>query len=358
MFILTNKDVEQILLMPECVSTLEQAYFDLGNHDAAEISRQDLLVDNERPEAIHAFKTMSGSWPRAGVTALRLNSDIVSWPEVNGSPRRVKLPVSDGQRYNGLVLLFSTATGQLLCTFNDGYTQKTRVGGSSGVAAKFLSRENSRVLGVLGSGWQAGAQVEAMCAVRSIERLQVYSPTRKNCLNFVQTYKEKFGIEAVAVSTPLEAAKNADILVSATNSMAPTINKNLVRPGMHITSVRGSEIPTQVLQALDYLVVNTSEPVSAYAARGKPSQVPEFKNGDYSRPDIGIIDFSIVPELKDVVSGQARCRTSKDEVTGFHNYKGLGLQFAAMGSIIYREAKRRKLGLQIENHYFSQDVHP
>ena len=196
-----------------------------------------------------------------------------------------------------------------------------------------------------------------MCAVRSIERVQVYSPTRKNCLNFVQTYKEKFGIVAAAVSTPLEVAKNADILVSATNSMAPTINKNLVRPGMHITSVRGSEIPTQVLQALDYLVVNTSEPVSAYAARGKPSQVPEFKNGDYSRPDIGIIDFSIVPELKDGVSGQARCRTLKDEVTGFHNYKGLGLQFAAMGRIIYREAKRRKLGLQIENHYFSQDVH-
>ena len=120
MLILTNKDVEQVLLMPECVSTLEQAYFDFGNQDAAEIPRQDLLVDNERPEAVHAFKTMSGSWPRAGVTALRLNSDIVSWPEVNGSPRRIKLPVSNGQRYNGLVLLFSTATGQLLCTFNDG----------------------------------------------------------------------------------------------------------------------------------------------------------------------------------------------------------------------------------------------
>ena len=197
-----------------------------------------------------------------------------------------------------------------------------------------------------------------MCAVRPIERLQVYSPTSENCLNLARTYGEKLGIETVAVSTSLEAATNADILVSVTNSMAPTINKNLVRPGMHITSVRGSEIPTQVLQALDYLVVNTSEPVSAYAARGKPSQVSEFKNGDYSRPDIGIIDFSKVPELKDAVCGHARSRTSKDEVTGFHNYKGLGLQFAAMGSIIYREAKKRKLGLNVENHYFSQDVHP
>lgn len=88
-------------------------------------------MENPRPEAVHAFKTMSGSWPQAGVAALRLNSDIVSWPEVGGEARRVKLPVSMGGRYNGMVLLFSTDTGQLLCTFNDGYAQKTRAGAES-----------------------------------------------------------------------------------------------------------------------------------------------------------------------------------------------------------------------------------
>lgn len=358
MIILTNEDVEQIINMPECVATLEEAYRDFGNQDAAESPRQDVLVDNERPEAVHAFKTMSGSWPRAGVTALRLNSDIVSWPEVNGTPRRVKLPVSDGDRYNGMVLLFSTATGQLLCTFNDGYTQKTRVGGSSGVAAKYLSREDSKVVGLLGSGWQAGAQVEAMCAVRPIERLQVYSPTGQNRNLLAQTYAEKLGIEAVAVATPMEAAEGADILVSATNSMTPTITAEMVKPGMHITSVRGSEIPLDVLQSLDRLVVNTSQPVSVNAARGQPSEVPEFTNGDYSRPDMSVIDFSTVPELKDVVAGKIPGRGTADEVTGFHNYKGLGIQFAAMGSIIYREAKARGMGFAVDDHYFTQDVHP
>ena len=358
MLILTNEDVEQILVMSECVEALEAAYRDFGNQDAVEIPRHDALVDNQRPEAVHAFKTMSGSWPRAGVTALRLNSDIVSWPEVNGTPRRVKLPVSADDRYNGMVLIFSTDTGQLLCTFNDGYTQKTRVGGSSGVAAKYLSREDSKVLGLLGSGWQAGAQVEAMCAVRDIERLQVYSPTGQNRTALANIYSEKLGIEAIAVATPEEAARDADILVSATNSMTPTITQEFVRPGMHVTSVRGSEFPLDVLQGLDRLVVNTSQPVTATAARGKPSEVPEFSNGDYSRPDIGVIDFSLIPELKDVVAGHAPGRQSTDEVTGFHNYKGLGLQFAAMGSIIYREAVARGMGLAIEDRYFTQDVHP
>lgn len=358
MLILTNEDVEQILHMPDCVAALEEAYRDFGNQDAAEIPRSDVIVGNQRPEAVHAFKTMSGSWPRAGVTALRLNSDIVSWPEVNGTPRRVKLPVSDGDRYNGMVLLFSTDTGQLLCTFNDGYTQKTRVGGSSGVAAKYLSREDSKVMGMLGAGWQAGAQVEAMCAVRDIKLLKVYSPTGQNRTLLAQTYAEKLGIEAIAVATPEEAAKDADILVSATNSMTPTIAQHLIEPGMHVTSVRGSEIPLDVLQGLDRLVVNTATPVSAYAARGKPSEIPEFVNGDYARPDMEVIDFSKVPELKDVVAGTVPGRQSADEVTGFHNYKGLGLQFAAMGSIIYREAKERGMGLNIEDRYFTQDVHP
>jgi len=358
MLILTNEDVEKVIEMLECIEVLEDAYRDFGNQDAVEIPRHDALVDNPRPEAVHAFKTMSGSWPRAGVTALRLNSDIVSWPEVNGTSRRVKLPVSKGDRYNGMVLLFSTDTGQLLCTFNDGYTQKTRVGGSSGVAAKYLSREDSKVLGLLGSGWQAGAQVEAMCAVRDIQRLQVYSPTGQNRTSLANTYADKLGIEAVAVATPEEAARNADILVSATNSMTPTITDDLLRPGMHVTSVRGSEIPLDVLQGLDRLVVNTSQPVTANAARGQPSEVPEFINGDYSRPDIGVIDFTQIPELKDVVSGNSPGRQSTEEVTGFHNYKGLGLQFAAMGSIVYREAVSRGLGLNVEDHYFTQDVHP
>ncbi len=358
MLILTNEDVEQILEMSECIDALEAAYRDFGNGDATEIPRQDLLVENPRPEAVHAFKTMSGSWPQAGITALRLNSDIVTWPMVNGAPRRVKLPVSDGGRYNGMVLLFSTDTGQLLCTFNDGYTQKTRVGASSGVAARYLAREDARVLGLLGSGWQAGAQLEAMCAVRPIERIKVYSPTGQNRVQFARTYAARLGIKVEPVATMDDAAAGVDILVSATNSMTPTIRAEWLVPGLHVTSVRGSEMPLDVLHRIDRLVVNTAEPVTAYPARGRPSEVPEFDNGDYSRPDIGVMDFSAVPELKDVVAGNAPGRASADEITGFHNYKGLGLQFAAMGSIIYREARARGMGLEIEDRYFTQSVHP
>ena len=93
MIILTNDQISELLDMGECVEALESAYRDLGLADAVDIPRQDMLVANRREGAVHSFKTMSGSWPRAGIAALRLNSDIVTWPEVNGAPRRVKVAI-------------------------------------------------------------------------------------------------------------------------------------------------------------------------------------------------------------------------------------------------------------------------
>lgn len=358
MLVITNEEIESFLEMPPCVDALEAAYRDYGNQDAVDMPRQDGIVPNKREGAVHALKTMSGNLPSAGVAALRLNSDVVHWPEINGSPRRVKIPVSQGDRYNGLVLLFSNDTGELLAIFNDGYVQKTRVGGSSGVAAKYLAREDSKVLGLLGTGWQATGQIEAMAAVRKLELVKVFSPTAANRDAFAKTYSDKLGIEVRPVATPEEAADGADILASATNSMVPTITPAMVKPGMHVTSVRGSEIPLDVLKAADRLVVNTHDPVKAYPARGWPSQIPEFENGDYSRPDIGVFDITQVPELKDVVAGKAPGRKGVDEVTCFHNYKGLGLQFAAIGAILYKEAQNRQLGHHVEDRLFSQSVHP
>jgi len=166
--VLTNEDVEPLLNMPDCIAAIEAAFRDLGNGDAVDIPRQDAIVPIAREGAIHDLKTMSGTWPKAGIAAIRLNSDIVHGPIVNGSPRRVKLALSEpGGRYNGQVLLFSTDTGQLLCIVNDGVMQRARVGATSGVAAKYLARTNAKTLGLLGTGFQAGGQLEAMCAARN-----------------------------------------------------------------------------------------------------------------------------------------------------------------------------------------------
>lgn len=356
MIILTNEDVEPLLSMSDCIEAIEQCFGDFGNGNAVDIPRQDAIVPNKRDSAIHDLKTMSGSWPGAGIAALRLNSDIVHWPVINGTQRRIKLAISEpGGRYNGAVLLFSTETGQLLCMLNDGMMQKSRVGASSAVAAKYLAPEKPRAMGLLGAGLQAGGQLEAMCNVRRFDEIKVFSPTAQKCKDFADHFRSRLQINIRPVASADEAAADVDVLVSATNSLQPTIRPEWIKRGMHISSIRRSEIPVEAFDKVDRLVVNAREGGRGYVAAGCP-EVPELNQGDDNVS--GVPNINEVPELRDLASGKTPGRQSRDEITCFHNYQGLGLQFAALGSIVYREAVKRKVGLVIDDRYFTQDIHP
>jgi ornithine cyclodeaminase/alanine dehydrogenase-like protein (mu-crystallin family) len=355
--LLTNEDIEPLLSMPECIAAIEAAFRDLGNEDAVDIPRQDAIVPNPRPGAIHDLKTMSGSWPAAGVAAIRLNSDIVTGPIVNGVPRRVKLHLSEpGGRYNGAVLLFSTDTGQLLAMVNDGIMQRTRVGATSGVAAKYLAREDAKVMGLLGTGFQAGGQLEAIASVRRLERVKVFSPAPENRRRFTEHYRKALGLDIRAVDSAEEAVDGVDILVTATNSISPTINSQWLKPGMHLSSINRTELAADVFERVDRLVLNARVGGQSFTARNSPD-IGGFNQGDRNS-HTGVADVSKVPELKDMVSGKAQGRGSRDEITCFHNFQGLGLQFAAIGSIVIREAIKHKIGLVLDDRYFTQDVHP
>jgi alanine dehydrogenase len=351
--ILTNEDIEPLLNMPDCIVAIEQAFRDFGHGRAVDIPRQDAIVPCplQGGGAIHDLKTMSGSWPAAGIAALRLNSDIVHWPIINNSPRRVKLAISEpGGRYNGAVLLFSTESGQLLCMLNDGIMQKCRVGASSGVAAKYLAPQKPRALGLLGTGLQAGGQLEAMCIVRRFEEVKVYGPTPEKRQAFADHFRSRLQINIRPVASAEEAAAGVDVLVTATNSLKPTIAPEWVKPGMHISTIRSGELPLEVFGKVDRLVVNTRAGGETFVAQGCP-HVPEDNAG-------GPPHIAGVPELKDLAAGSTPGRQSADEITCFHNYQGLGLQFAAVGSIVYREALKRKIGLVLDDRYFTQSVHP
>jgi len=355
--LLTNEDVEPLLKMPDCIAAIEAAFADLGNADAVDIPRQDAIVPLSRAGAVHDLKTMSGSWPKAGMAAIRLNSDVVTGPIVNGLPRRVKLPLSEpGGRYNGQVLLFSTDTGQLVCMVNDGIMQRARVGATSGVAAKYLARKNAKVLGLLGTGFQAGGQLEAMCAVRDFERVLVFSPTEQNRRRFVEHFRKILDRDIRAVDSAEAAVEGADVLVTATNSVGPTVKPEWLTTGIHLSSINRTELAPSVFAKVERLIVNAREGGKSYTARGCP-EIGGFNQGDRAAHS-GIADVSKVPELKDMVSGKVSGRRSDAEITCFHNYQGLGLQFAAIGAIVYREAVARKIGLNLDDRTFTQTVHP
>ena len=212
------------------------------------------------------------------------------------------------------------------------------------------------MLGLLGTGFQAGGQLEAIASVRLFEEIRVYSPTAENRRRFAEHYRKTLDLDIRAVDSPDRAAEGADVLVTATNSVSPTIKAEWLRPGMHLSSVNRTELAPPVFERVTRLVVNAREGGKSFTARNAP-EIGAFNQNDRNA-HTGVADIAKVPELKDMVSGKASGRLSDDEITCFHNYQGLGLQFAALGAIVYREALKRKIGLHLDDRYFTQTVHP
>src|SRR5882672_2627726 len=210
MLVLSNEEIAKLLSIEECMAALEPMYRDVAEERVLFSPRVDNIAPNPHPEAYYAFKHMGGTWPAQGVQALRINSDVVTHPLVAGKPRRVKQPLANG-RWVGLVLLFSTETGALLAMFPDGVMQRLRVGAANGIALKALAREDSAVLALIGSGWQAGTQLAAALAVRRIREVRVYSPRRESREGFVEEALRSHRVKIFSVETPEACVDGADI---------------------------------------------------------------------------------------------------------------------------------------------------
>ena len=352
--LLLNDDVEAALSMPDCLDALETAYRDLGLRQGGNGVRSELLTPTAREDALYSLLTMSGVNPRFGIGAVRINSDILSWPQSGSGPRRTKVPAAPGSRYTGLVLLFSTANGEPLAIYPDGVVQRMRVAGTSGVAAKYLARTNASDVGILGTGWQAGGQAMAIAAIRNIRRIRCYSPQAARRESFARETQGKLGIECVPVCSAREAVSGADIVLLATNSLQPVFSAEWLEPGMHVSSLSRLELDPKTAEAADVVFTHirqTDNKVLRTAGADLGSDAERRKTA-LSRE----IGQTTRPELADLVLGRAAGRRNEGEITLFLNYSGLGYQFAATGHVIYAKARELGLGRELDTNLFTSAV--
>src|SRR4249920_1677465 len=200
--ILSNDDVEKVLTMPECIDLMEEAYIELAEGRGISRTRSDCFAPTTRPDALYSLKSMDGVAPKFGVGAVRINSDIVTWPKRGNAMRREKVAAAPNNRYVGLVLLFSVENGEPLAILPDGVMQRMRVGAANGLGIKHLARDDARTVGMLGSGWQAGAQLMAACAVRDIQAIRCFSPNAEHCAAFAANMSALLGVEVEPVDGP------------------------------------------------------------------------------------------------------------------------------------------------------------
>ena len=354
--ILSNDDVARLLSVPECMDAMETAYAELAAGRGVNRTRSDAIVGiPSRPEAIYGLKTMDGIVPSLGVGAVRINSDVITWPKVGNSQRRTKIPAAGG-RWVGLVLLFSCETGEPLAILPDGVMQRIRVAAANGLGARYMAREDAGDVAIIGSGWQAGTQLEAICAVRAVRRIRCWSPSAENRARFSAEASRSLGREVEPVSGPEDAVRGADVVLCATSAIDPVYMASWLAPGVHLSSIKKGEIEGAALARVDRIVLHLHEDKPIIAAE-KGAHAADSEGDKGWGTDLGI-DFARLPTIADLITGACKGRTRPEETTAFLNNLGMGYQFAVAGALVWRKAKAQGAGHELPTEWFTEDVHP
>lgn len=352
--VVSNEDVEHVLTLEGCFEAVETAYRELAEGRAVNRARSHTYLPTALPDVAYCLKSMEGGVGSLGVMALRLSSDHVTERLVAGSRRRDKLPSASGARYLGLILLFSTDTLELLAILHDGLIQKLRVGVTTALAMRHLARTDVRTLGLFGTGWQASAQLPALCRVREFQEVRVYSPTADHRRRFADEMSRAVGVPVRAADEPRKVVEGADCVVTATNASRPVFDGAWLAPGSFVASIVGGdhyrprwELDDTTVRRADRIVVNSRDHLRAAHQR---DLLDPLESGAL-RPDI-------ISELAEVIAGRAPGRTRPDEITLFKNNVGLGIQFAAVGARVLELCRAKGRGREIPSDWFLQTVHP
>ena len=350
--ILNNEEIRRALDVKECLKVMEEAYREQAASRAVNRPTSHSYLAHSLPQATYSFKSVDGGVNKFGVLALRITSDIVQEKKVGDMVRLEKLPLAAEGKFLGLVQLFSVETGELLAIMPDGLIQQTRVGVTSALGAKAMSRQNSELLALIGSGGQARSHFRFITSVLPIRKVRVFSPNPDHRKKLAVEMQRETGIAAEPVASVQEAIENCDIICTATNSSRPLIQGEWLKPGVHYNAIREFEVDESVFEKSDVVVIHTQfGGIQHYLPPGLKEDLPAIRR---EKPR----DWSRYPEISDLLVGRVPGRTSDKQITFFLNNVGTGVQFAAMGYSAYRAAKEKGLGREIPTDWFLQDIKP
>ena len=363
--IINNHDVEQVLTMEDTLAALEDAYLQLARKEAVCRPRIDLRIPTSDPTKNYQWGTMEGG-STSGYFAIRMKSDVIYESEYNGVVTQEKYCTRPGL-FCGLILLTSVENGEPLAFLNDGHLQHMRVGGDGGIGVKYMANEDAEVVGILGSGGMARTHMQAFTRVRTIKKLQVFSPTKANREQFGREMAAKYNIDVQVCDRPEDVYKGAHIVAALTDSAVEVTNGSHLEKGAHIVVVGGTGRPDDVsLAKIDVYLrfgdtpAPTGHPELATDAEhiGYEARPQQHKFGDGRRDRRK--HSNMLPDrrvtLADLVAGKVKGRSSPDQITYSERGNLQGAQFHAVAGKVYERAKRAGRGREIPTEWFLQDI--
>ena len=321
--VLTASEVRQAIHMKIAIDVMKTAF-------------KDFSMDNSQAPL------------RSKISADKSNGTVLLMPAITNSDLAIKIvSVFDNNQHlslpliHAMIIVLDVSTGKPLALLEGGSITAIRTGAASGAATDVLARNDAKSVAIIGSGVQAQTQIEAVCTVRTIEKVWVYSPNTEHAEIFASKMsgREPIPDDLCVVRSPMEAIQDADIICTATTSNTPVFDGNYIKKGAHINAI-GSFTPK--MQEVDPLTISKSLVV----VDSRQSVLKEA--GDLIIPiEANIVQKDhIHAELGEIISNKLLGRTDKDQITYFKSC-GVAVQDVAAAQLAVQEAKRLGLGTVI-----------
>ena len=322
---LSSSEIKTLLPMSECIELMAKALADLSRGEF----HLPLRTIIRPPEARGLMAMMpayrNGERRSYGLKALCFFHDN---------------PALDKDAHQGCVLLSSGDTGELLAVMNATTITALRTAAVSAVATKLLARQDSSNLGIIGAGVQARQHLFALSQVRRINKARVFSPNPDHPRQLAEEMKDSLPFPVDPVASAEDALKDADLIVTATSSRQPVVQRRWISDGAHINAIgtyspQSREIDSQTMAASRIFVDRRESAVN--------------EAGDYllAVEEGAIGRDSIVAEVGEVLLDEKKGRTSDQEITLFKSL-GLAIEDMACAEYLYQKAKMKNAGTWLQ----------
>lgn len=325
MLVLSRSDIRRALSMKEAIPIVRGAF--------AQLSTNQAVVPLRVPVPIQKHDGVTLFMPAYLNSSDALAVKIVS---VHNRNPTLGLPL-----IHALVVVIDAGTGRPLAAMDGGYLTALRTGAAAGAATDLLARPDSHVAAIFGAGVQGHTQLLAIAAVRQVDRAFVFDTVPGKAEAFVKEMRGQPGVpsDLRAASSPSEAAREADVICTATTSTRPVLHAADVKPGVHINGI-GAYTPE--MQEIDEEIVRRSR-IVVDARSGALAEAGDLlialQKGVIRQADI-------YAEIGEIAAGIKPGRQRADEITFFKSV-GNAVQDASVARAIFDAARQQGLGTEV-----------
>ncbi|MBD1382525.1 ornithine cyclodeaminase family protein [Metabacillus arenae] len=324
MLLLNERTIRNLYTMEDCMADVEKAF--RYEKEGKTVTPVRLSVPHEKEQAETLY--MPSYIEPVNYSGLKV---VSIFPNNAKEGRKV---------LQGIILLTDGLTGEHVALMDASYLTIMRTGASSGVATKYLARENAKVCAVLGTGAQSLGQIQAVMAVREIEHILLFNRT----LEKAEGLKEKLHAlfpnwkGTITVQQDANAAvKDADIVICSSKSSTPLFDGRSLKRGAHINGIGSyqshmQEVDVQTLYKSGKIVVDTMEGALHEAG----DLIVPIEQGLWNAQ-------SIYGEISEIITGQKEGRTEQEEIT-FYKAVGIAYLDTMVAQSVYQRALAADVG--------------